>query len=320
MLLPCDIDPEEFDTRFRLDFEAWRPAVEEVCVETALPASQLRPFRDGSNLVAAVAERWVVKLFPPFHRGQWESERLALTPFQRLRSLRVPELLAVGERDDGYRYVVVELLPGVPLHSMWPRLDLATRARLLEQIGATMAEAHTLPLGEAAHIEPPWEALFQDQLARCRARHTKLGAPDWVVEHVDAFTKRALDGVALDGPRVLLTGEYTPFNLLVTERDGSVELTGMIDFADSFVGPPHYDLLGPLAFLCGGEAALVRAFLDARGLVRWPPSAEEREGLLALLLLHRYSNLDVQLRVPGWRDVGSLERLAARLLAQADVV
>jgi hygromycin-B 7''-O-kinase len=42
-----------------------------------------------------------------------------------------------------------------------------------------------------------------------------------------------------------------------------------------------------------------------------PPGETTSKRLLALALLHRYANFDLQLRIPGWRDrVDSLDALA----------
>jgi aminoglycoside phosphotransferase (APT) family kinase protein len=48
----------------------------------------------------------------------------------------------------------------------------------------------------------------------------------------------------------MLTGEFTPFNLLAE----GAQLSGMIDFGDGLVGPREYDWLGPLCFFVEGQA------------------------------------------------------------------
>ncbi len=82
----------------------------------------------------------------------------------------------------------------------------------------------------------------------------------------------------------------------------------MFDFGDGLVGPREYDWLGPLAFLAAGHAARCAAFFAGYGVV---PDAGQRLALLRLLLLHRYSNLPVQLAHPGWQQARSFEALTA---------
>lgn len=310
MELPAAIDPAEFDARFRLTPEAWRPAVEEICRGHGIAVDGFEPFPVGSNLVAAVGAEHVIKVFPPFHRPQWESERRVLPRFAGAVSVPVPALLHQGERDDGYTYVVIERVAGEGLDLRWPALGPGARASLLEQIGELMAAAHALPVGDLADLPPPWEEFLPASIAGCAARHARLGAPGWVVRGVNAFVPAALEALDLRPPHVLLTGEYTPFNLLVEGPDDAPRLAAMIDLGDAMVGPAAYDLLGPAVFLAGGDAGLLRPLVEGRGLFPWPLDRPTRRGLLALLLTHRYASLDAQLHVPGWRAAGSLEALA----------
>jgi len=313
MQLPTTIDPSDFDARYRRAFDEWGPAVHEVCARHGLACSDVRPFRDGSNLVAEVDGRLVVKLFPPFHRHQWESERRALPCFTGRLPVRVPELAAEGERSDGYTYVVLERVNGRPLDEVWVEVPHAERVELLRSIGEVMASAHSVPLGEAATLEPRWGDFLSAQIEGCRARHARLGAPAWVVEGIDAFVRPSLAALDLGPPHVLLTGEYTPFNLLVDGDAHAPRLAAMIDFGDALIGPPAYDLLGPVTFLCAGDPALREALFRGRGLVPWPGGPAQSRGLLALLLTHRYAHLDAQLRLAGWREAGSLDALAERV-------
>jgi hygromycin-B 7''-O-kinase len=135
--------------------------------------------------------------------------------------------------------------------------------------------------------------------------------PDWLLDGVEALVKDRLPSVERAEERVILTGEYTPFNLLVDNESGRVRLTGMFDFGDAMVGPPEYDLLGPSLFSCAGDAELVAAlFRGYHGRERRIDRAT-RMRLLALAVLHRYANLDFQLRISGWRErARSLEELA----------
>ncbi len=108
-----------------------------------------------------------------------------------------------------------------------------------------------------------------------------------------------------EGPEVILTGEYTPFNLLY--QGG--KLSAMFDFGDGLVGPREYDWLGPMCFLAAGDAARIDAFFD--GYHGRPFDRGRREALLRLLLLHRYSHLKAQIALPGWQAAPDFATLAA---------
>lgn len=318
MPLPATIDPEDFDTDYRLDPREWRFAIEELCAAHGVSHREVRAFPEGSNLVAAVDERWVVKIFPPFHRHQWESERRVLPRFRGRLSIAVPALIAQGTRDDGWTYVIVEKLSGVLLESCWPSFAHADKLRVLKQIGEAMASAHAVPVEDLSQLPPDWNAFVRTQAVACRERHVRRGMPDWLIAGMDELVA---DGAAFEAPeaeRVFLTGEYTPFNLLAQRGPRGWQLSGMFDFGDAMIGPRDYDLLGPSLFLAEGNAALIAALFRGYSGDRVRLGAERRKRLLGLMLLHRYANLDNQIRIPRWRErASSIEELAALIWPEA---
>jgi hygromycin-B 7''-O-kinase len=313
MRLPTGIGPREFDEKYRTDPESWLDAVREVCAAHALPFDSAVPFADGSNLVASVGRSRVVKLFPPFHRNQWESERRVLARLAGRVRVPIPELIAAGERDDHFTYVILSELPGTTLEKVWPGCTPRQKASLLERIGAMMAEVHSVPVGELADLDPAWSTFLGRQVAGCRARHARLGMPPWLVEGVERYVGESLALLPTNIEPVILTGEYTPFNLLVEERADGWEFTGMIDFGDAMIGHHEYDLLGPAVFLGEGSADLVRCLLRGYGLSHPEHDRSLRGRLMALQILHRYSNFEFQVRIDGWKsraaDIGALSEL-----------
>jgi hygromycin-B 7''-O-kinase len=150
-------------------------------------------------------------------------------------------------------------------------------------------------------LAPRWADFLQGQRERCHQRQQRTGLP----AHLLAQLASILEGPVPEGPDVILTGEYTPFNLL--HQDGG--LSAMFDFGDGLVGPREYDLLGPLCFLAAGDAQCIDAFFD--GYHGRPFDRRQREPLLRLLLLHRYSHLKAQIAVPGWQAAPDFPALAA---------
>src|SRR3712207_5864953 len=145
MTLPPDLTATEFDTRFRVDPDAWIAAIDEVCAVHGLPSAAVAPVNDGSNLVAFVDDRWVVKVFPPFHRHQWESEWRVLSYLgEHVQSIPadIPRLIAKGVRGDDWPYVIVSKLPGETLESVWPSLSLGEKSNLMAEIGKIISQVH----------------------------------------------------------------------------------------------------------------------------------------------------------------------------------
>ena len=101
---------------------------------------------------------------------------------------------------------------------------------------------------------------------------------------------------------MILTGEYTPMNFLVKQVEGVWHIDGLLDFGDAMLGLPEYDLLGPGAFLIQGDKQLLREFLTSYGYSKETMTEKLSYQLTALMLLHRFSNLNVQVRIKNWQS------------------
>lgn len=296
--LPADIDVTAFDA-WHDDLPAWRPVIESIAAEQGGGAVEQMP--ESTAMVALLGADRVLKLYPPFLRDHFEFEWAALAHFQGRLGLPTPRLLARGERD-GWPYLVISRLAGEPLVRHWPALEEAQRLQALYDIGRLAAQAHALSVAPLAALAPAWPDFLQRQRAGCLARQQRTGLPAHLLAQVPAFVQ----GPVPTGPDVVLTGEYTPMNLMW----GGHTLSGLFDFGDGLIGPREYDWLGPLCFLAAGHAARVQALMAGYGVAL---DADARLALLRLLLLHRYSHLPAQIACPGWQEAADFEALAARI-------
>ncbi|HEX8111703.1 MAG TPA: phosphotransferase [Kofleriaceae bacterium] len=229
------------------------------------------------------------------------SERVALAVLHgALAPVATPALLHVGELG-GWPYLVMTRLDGTPLEDVWPGAAAGEQAQLLEQIGALIAQVHALDPGPIAAIGPRWDDFVAAQRAGCVARHTRLALPAPLLAELDAYLDRVAPAIPRAIAPVILTGEYTPANLLVTRRAGRWQITGLIDFGDVGCGAPDYDLLGPATFLAAGDPAHLRALLVARGYSPGELVPALRDRLMALLgVCSDADYLLSRLRVLGW--------------------
>lgn len=293
--LPPQIGVAEFDA-LHDDAAAWRPVMESIAAEHG--TGSLRQMEQGTVLVALLGEQRVIKLYPPFLQDHCEFERVVLSQLGGRLSVPTPTLLATGVRD-GWPYLVMSQLRGEPMTAVWPTLDEVGKCALLRQIGALAAEVHALPVGSVRSVAPHWDHFIATQRERCAARQQRTGLPEHLLQRLPDFLQGELPG----GEGVILTGEYTPMNLLVAGQ----RLVGMYDFGDGLVGPGAYDWLGPLVFLAAGHAARREALFEGYGV---SVDTAQRLALLRLMLLHRYSNLQAQIALPGWQQARSFEELA----------
>jgi len=307
--LPDSITRDEYRA-LRAEPARWRGAAAAIAAAHGVLAEPLRPL-GGSNLVAALGDGDVLKLFPPFLRFQWAAERCALRLLHGRVTIATPALRHEGEHD-GWTYLIMSRLTGASLDDVWPSLDEADRCGLLAQIGALIAEVQRVPPGSLVDLEPSWADRLRVQRAGCVARHRERGLPAALLADLEAYLDRTADALPAGAPPVLLTGEYTPENLLVARDHGHWRIVGLIDFGDATTGPAEYDLLGPGTFLAAGDSARLRALLEGRGYAPHDLTPRLRDCLMALLLLHRHSDLSVQVRIEGWRErARTLDELAA---------
>ena len=294
--LPLDIRVPEFDA-LHDDLPAWRGVIESLAAEHSTePVVQMSA---GTVLVALLGRTLALKLYPPFLRDHFAFECAMLERVGGRLQVPTPLLLKAGERD-GWPWLLMSQLAGEPLTAVWPGLTEAQKCALLSELGALAAEVHALPVGDMARHAPRWSDFLAAQRARCAARQQRTGLPPHLLDQLGDF----LQGQIPQGQDVILTGEYTPMNLLAQHG----RLCGMFDFGDGLVGPREYDWLGPMCFLAAGSASRCRAFFGGYGATL---NAAQRLALLRLLLLHRYSNLPLQIAVPGWQQAASFEELAA---------
>jgi len=195
------------------------------------------PAGEGTVLVALLGREVALKLYPPFLRDHFEFERTMLAHLHGRLSLPTPRLVDSAEHA-GWPYLVMTQLPGTSLDRVWPALLQHERCAVLRTIGGLAAEVHALPLGPMPALAPRWADFLRGQRERCHARQQRTGLPTHLLAQLEPF----LQGTVPEGPDVILTGEYTPFNLL---HRGS-GLSAMFDFGDGLVGPREYDWLGPL--------------------------------------------------------------------------
>ena len=108
--------------------------------------------------------------------------------------------------------------------------------------------------------------------------------------------------IPLNAPPVILTGEYIPENFLLSCDGDRWRLSGLIDFGDVMTGWGEYDLLGPSAFMTAGRPRRVRSLLSGFGYSDADITPALQRRLMALLLLHRFSDPIRHICIEGWQQ------------------
>jgi hygromycin-B 7''-O-kinase len=266
-----------------------------------LPFDDAHLFATGTNLVVGLGERFILKIFPPMLRGQFAAERGALSILHGRIGIPVPEFVTEGERD-GWPYLVMTRLAGVLGSEAWPSLPEPQKERILFQIGRTIAEVQRVPPGGLAIIQPRWDDFFRAQVAGCRTRHERLGLPAKFLDGIEDLLRDAAAMIPKDASPVILTGEYIPENFLLGRLGNEWHLAGLIDFGDVRTGWREYDLSGPSAFMAAGRPGRVNSLLAGFGYSPAEMTFALKRRLMALMLLHRFSDPLRHLCLEGWQE------------------
>ena len=126
-------------------FKAWRadpaqclPVALDIARGHGLPHADPHLFATGTNLVVALDDGLILKIFPPFLRRQFVSERMSLSQLRGRLGVPIPEIVLEGERNR-WPYLVITRLSGVLGTQAWPALPEDQKERILGQIGQTIA-------------------------------------------------------------------------------------------------------------------------------------------------------------------------------------
>jgi hygromycin-B 7''-O-kinase len=299
---------EEFE-ELKLDSKFFEDVVKKILAQHNLPIKSLKLFPEGTNIVFSYDDSLVIKLFPPFNKSEFASERLVLKALEKKLSVETPTIFYVGEIEN-WSYIIMTELKGTLLESIWDDLDHNNKLIIIKEIGALIKEVHSLPVKGLESIDCNWKKFIEHQISNCVEHHKIKNLPDSLLNQIPAYIEPIRESLFKDNKIVLLTGEYTPMNFIVNNKDGMWHISGLIDFGDAMLGNYQYDLLGPAAFLIQGDKELLNTFLNAYGYRPSELNSTLSYQLNALLLLHKYSNLEVQVRIDGWKNKAStLEEL-----------
>ena len=247
----------------------------------------------------------VVKLTVPECCYQIEAELQCLTGLPGKLSVQTPRVRACGELG-GWPYVVMQRIHGRPISEVWATIPHDERRRLARQLGMLCCELHSL---DASTFPGGWDDFWCACTSNAAQKHGSGSAPAGLVAAIEPFLRRVGE---LDCSRLVpVHTELTDQHVYVEERNGTIELSGLIDFADARAAPAAYEFGALIEFIFRGEPGLLREFLVAYGVAEL--SLEYSECLLAWSLYHRFCHLERLLGAVGPPVPKSLEELAERL-------
>lgn len=285
-----DISDEEDFERWRSASNRWLPVVIEIAQRANVDAVSPTSFKTGTNLVVDLNGAAILKIFPPIYATQFAVERIALRQLNGRLSVPIPRILAEGE-DNEWSWLIITKLPGTVGSEVWPVLSERERLAILGDIGRTIAEVQAVDPGELLEMQPTWPDFIKRQAEGCIKRHRRQGLQASLLADLPALLKAVPSVLPADVQPVILTGEWIPENLLLTETSDGWQLAAVIDFGDVMTGWREYDLLGPSTFMCAGVPDRLRGFLEGYGVPAEDYDDAMRRRLTTLMMLHGASDM-----------------------------
>ena len=299
-ILPSINSFEEYE-KLKVKIEIFENAAKEIIHRYQLPVDlPLNIFSDGTNIVFSYGDQRVIKIFPPFHNDQFKAELLVLQHIQGKLSIMTPTVEHYGDVS-GWLYIVMTKIPGTLLEELWDKMEFSNKIIIIRELGSLIREVHAISTDGLEEIDSHWSQFIEDQINYCKEKH-QFSLPKLLLEEIPSYLSSIKKSLVQINKSVILTGEYTPMNFLVNQLDGVWHIAGLIDFGDAMLGSPEYDLLGPGAFLIQGDKNLLREFLASYGYSKDLMTPLLSRQLTALMLLHKYSNLNVQIRIKDWKN------------------
>jgi len=178
-MLPAVRTDEEWQAVV-FDEKTVRPAAEDLAARLGLAGAALRRYPGGSRPVYAVGDRHVLKLYPTVSAPDSVTEARVLDYLSGRLPVATPELVACGEYENGWRYVLMSQLPGIELAAAWPAIPRPQQDRVVSEAGEMLAALHGLDPGPLHAILGPadWAGFLAGQRATAPERQRAVELPD----------------------------------------------------------------------------------------------------------------------------------------------
>jgi len=289
MELPAITDIIAYHRHF--NDEVWRVVAGVICARHKIPYTTLRRSPHGENIIFFIDEAFVIKIFAPF-RENYARERAALEFTHGKISIPTPELVQTGEIE-GWSYLVMTRLAGHASREVWEgSVPMRDRLEILAGLGGAMRElhAHAAPMQRPA-LNRDWPGFLERQAQAAVERQRACNAnPEWL-ESLPAYISARLKLLPAPSTQVFLHGDIHAGNLLLDERGGRWQISGLIDFGDSLCGFHEYEFVAPGVLMAQGNSEEQRAMLLAYGYGQAELDSTLRARLMLLTALYECSDL-----------------------------
>jgi aminoglycoside phosphotransferase len=255
--------------------QPWLSMAGQVCAIEGIPIRQdLKPTFPSSYPTVLVPPQHVIKLFPRDDLGQQTLVRESdgLRRAAGAPGLPIPRVIATGDLDPEWAYLVMTMVPGQALTFLLDSLDRDGVRDVAAWLGDFARRLHATALDDRSVADgiAAFSALVRHLHSGATERLRDRGAlPDHLLAQVAAWLPTAAEMLDAPGGIVLAHGDLEDDHVMMSR---AVDLddrrpVAVIDFGDSRIGHPYFEL-GPAWWTwLNQDRRYLDAFLDA---ARWP--------------------------------------------------
>lgn len=276
-------DIEDFAASFKS--EIWQSIAENICRKHKISFRELKRAAQGESVVFLVDDKFVIKIHIP-HKQGFEREKLALETAKT--TLKIPEVVAFGEIKN-YTYLVTTQIKGeLMTREIWLKLDLREQINILSQLAEGLKQLHK---SDASKINFDWHGFIRKQAETCYERQKNCAVNAKVLAQIPGYLEQNLKLLSVNFKESFLHGDVHFGNLRLRKINGSWQISGLFDFADSLKGFHEYDFLAVGVLMIQGQGELQREFFR---FFDYPDSAineDLRKRLMLLTMFYEWSDL-----------------------------
>ena len=264
---------------------------------------------EGSQLVFSSEDRHIIKIFSPEDRVFHRNETVFLQQIHQQLPVKTPELSASGIRD-GFPYIIMEKLAGIPLSRVWNSFPASERRNLISRLGEAVCALRAVPADLFSDSPFHWHPFIDNQCKSLLDIHRKFGLGQPWISQLNTYMEQDFPEVHNPEHLVPLHTELMPEHVIVRQVDAGWTLAGLVDFEPSMIGHAEYEHCAVGLFLTPGDTGLFRTFLSSCGYADSELTPALSRRIMQLLLLHRYGNLHRFLsQLPAHLSFTDLEQL-----------
>lgn len=275
----------DFDEHF--ESKIWFEAANEICRRHRVSFSELKRANSSDHIVFFVDDRLVLKIYRPF-RNCFERETKALEFIGGKSEFKTPEIVQIGEFEN-FQYVFLAQLSGEAMtRSDWLNVSENQQIEFISKLAVGMKQIHEL---NPDFFECNWTEFVKDRAETFVERQIAHGVNSEIIKALPAFIEENLKLVPVNSPTVFMHSDVHFGNLRVINSNGTLEIAGLFDFADSRRGFHEYDFLAVGVLMIQGQREIQREFFKAYGYAENDLDETMRKRLMMLTMLYETSDL-----------------------------